>query len=362
MDGEPAPETTPRQTVAALFDDTMDAEQALAALRKDESTERVSLIVRSAATGDERPPVDLAQALVARALDAVGAWLSGLAQLVVPDRGEYLVAGPLGAALVAAGAPSASGSGGAERISGEGTSPQPDLVRGVLTAFGFGDDEATYLERRLEAGAALIAVTDDRHDAVQDVQRLFADHAAVYLGLAHTDARLVDQVEALLADAPQLIPSGDVIIADAAAPLHKASSPEAPLAVAALIGRPVLDERDDAVGDIDDVLFEAPAVAAAKPVPRYLIVGTGGLLGVGRTRVAVPASITVTLDDGRIRVAASAEAIHNAPAADQAPFSRRDEQATHRHFDTAPDWAADRASRAANRIGEAAMPRAEPGG
>jgi hypothetical protein len=78
--------------------------------------------------------------------------------------------------------------------------------------------------------------------------------------------------------------------------------------------------------------------------------------------VAVPASITVTLDDGRIRVAASAAAIHNAPAADQAPFSRRDEQATHRHFDTAPDWAADRASRAANRIGEAAMPRAEPGG
>jgi hypothetical protein len=339
MDGELAPEMTARQTVAALFDDTMDAEQALAALRNAEATERVSLIVRSAA-GDERPPVDLAQALVARALDAVGAWLSGLAQLVVPDRGEYLVAGPLGAALTAAGAPTADDAGGVAHAARPET-PRPDLVREVLTAFGFGDDEATYLERRLEAGAALLAVTDDRHDAVQDVQRLFADHAAVYLGLAHTDARLVDQVEALLADAPQLIPSGDVIIADAAAPLHRASSPEAPPAVAALIGRPVLDERDDAVGDIDDVLFEAPAVAAAKPVPRYLIVGTGGLLGVGRTRVAVPASITVTLDDGRVRVAASAATIHNAPAADQAPFSRRDEQATHRHFDTAPDWAAE---------------------
>jgi hypothetical protein len=206
MDGELAPEMTARQTVAALFDDTMDAEQALAALRNAEATERVSLIVRSAA-GDERPPVDLAQALVARALDAVGAWLSGLAQLVVPDRGEYLVAGPLGAALTAAGAPTADDAGGVAHAARPET-PRPDLVREVLTAFGFGDDEATYLERRLEAGAALLAVTDDRHDAVQDVQRLFADHAAVYLGVARTDERLVKQVEALLADAPRLIPSG----------------------------------------------------------------------------------------------------------------------------------------------------------
>ncbi len=362
MDGEPAPETTARQTVAALFDDTMDAEQALAALRKDESTERVSLIVRSAITGDERQPVELARTLVANALEAVGAWLSGLAQLVVPDCGEYLVAGPLGAALVAAGAPTAGAAAGVERVSRGGTSPQPDLVRGVLTSFGFGGDEATYLERRLEAGAALIAVTDDRHDAVQEARRLFADHSAVYLGVARTDERLVEQVEALLAGTPRLIPSGDVIIADAVAPLRHASDPEAPPAVAALIGRPVLDERDEAAGDIDDVLFEAPAVDAAKPVLRYLIVGTGGLLGLGRKRVAVPASITATMEDGRIGVAASAEAIHNAPAYDKEPFSRRDEQETHRHFGTAPYWEADRASRAANRIGAAAVPSTEPGG
>src|SRR5581483_5890036 len=158
MDEESLPRNTPQYTVAALFDDTMDAEHALAALRNEEATERVSLIVRSAA-GDERQPVELARTLVANALDAVGAWLSGLAQLVVPDRGEYLVAGPLGAALVAAGAPT-TGAAGAERVSRGGSSPQPDLVRGVLTSFGFGGDEATYLERRLEAGAALIAVTD----------------------------------------------------------------------------------------------------------------------------------------------------------------------------------------------------------
>ncbi len=336
MDADPLPDKTLQYTVAALFDDTMDAEHALAALRTAEATERVSLIVRSAA-GDERQPVELARTLVANALDAVGAWLSGLAQLVVPDRGEYLVAGPLGAALVAAGAPTA---GGAERTAWAGTSPQPDLVREVLTSFGFGGDEAIYLERRLEAGAALIAVTDDRHDAVQEVRRLFADHSAVYLGVARTDERLVEQLEALLADAPRLIRSGDVIIADAVAPLHRASNPDASPAMASLIGRQVLDEQESPVGNVDDVLFESPEDAAGRPVPRYLIVGNGGLLGLGRKRVAVPASIALTMEDGRIGVAAGMDAIHNAPAYDKEPFSRRDEQETHRHFGAEPYWSA----------------------
>jgi hypothetical protein len=94
MDAHRASPPTPRFTLVALFDDTIDAEQALAALRKAERTERVSLIVRSANGGEERQTVELARTLVANALDAVGTWLSGLAALVVPERGEYLVAGP----------------------------------------------------------------------------------------------------------------------------------------------------------------------------------------------------------------------------------------------------------------------------
>jgi hypothetical protein len=342
MDAHRAPQSTPQFTLVALFDDTMDAEHALAALRHEQATERVSLIVRSAAGGDEeRQPVELARTLVANALDAVGTWLSGLAALVVPDRGEYLVAGPLGVALTAARVPAAPSS--------EAKTDQPwtddvpaerDLLHGVLTRFGFGGDEATYLERRLEAGAALIAVTDDRKDAVQAARRLFADHSAVYLGMARTDERLMATVEGMLAAAPRLRPAGDVIVADAVAPLRHATAADASPAMAALLGRPAIDARGEPVGEVDDALYEAPAVEGARPVPRYLIVGAGGVLGIHRKRVAVPATLATTLEDGRVALAASAEAVHDAPPFAQEPFSRRDEQGVHRHFGAAPYWAA----------------------
>ncbi|HET7091851.1 MAG TPA: PRC-barrel domain-containing protein, partial [Thermomicrobiales bacterium] len=213
-----------------------------------------------------------------------------------------------------------------------------DLLRGVLTTFGFGGDESTYLERRLEVGAALIAVTDDRKDALQDARRLFADHSAVYLGMARTDERLVATVEALLTTAPGLTPAGDVMIADAVAPLRHAAEADASPAVASLIGRAVIDERDAAVGDVDDVLYEAPVAPGARPVPRYLIVGAGGVLGLHRKRVAVPAALATTLEDGGVMLSVSAAAVHGAPAFAQEPFSRRDEQETHRHFGVRPYW------------------------
>jgi hypothetical protein len=230
----------------------------------------------------------------------------------------------------------------AGRLRADERPPERDLLRGVLRTFGFGEDEATYLERRLEAGAALLAVTDDDRDAVQDARRLFADHSAVYLGMAHTDERLVETVESLLAAAPRLIPNGDVIIADAVAPLRHASDPDASPAVGRLIGRPAIAEGETPVGDVDDVLYETPTTPGARPVPRYVIVGTGGMLGIHRKRVAVPAALTSTLEDGRLAIAAAAAVVRDAPPYAQDPFSRRDEQATHRHFATPPYWTADR--------------------
>src|SRR5688500_16756439 len=89
-------------TALALFEAAIDAERALTALRKaNQPADQVSLLIRNrndegdAADG----PVDVARDIVAVARGAVANWLTGLAELIVPERGRYVVAGPMGAAL-----------------------------------------------------------------------------------------------------------------------------------------------------------------------------------------------------------------------------------------------------------------------
>src|SRR5215210_70772 len=95
---EVRPETSDRQdasrfTVLGLFDDTIDAEQTLLAMRREERpAEQVSVLVRDraadAGSGPERHG-EVARAVVANALSAVSGWLLGLAALIVPENGTY---------------------------------------------------------------------------------------------------------------------------------------------------------------------------------------------------------------------------------------------------------------------------------
>src|SRR5215211_7917213 len=84
---------TSRFTVLGLFDDTIDAEQTLVALRREERpAEQVSVLVRDraadAGSGPERHG-EVARAVVANALSTVSGWLLGLAALIVPESGTY---------------------------------------------------------------------------------------------------------------------------------------------------------------------------------------------------------------------------------------------------------------------------------
>ncbi|MGH9175355.1 MAG: hypothetical protein ACRD1H_13410, partial [Vicinamibacterales bacterium] len=90
-------------TIVALFEDAIDARNALAALRKAGCPAgEVSVIVRDRAA-DEGGPIArhgaVARAVDEAALNTHSGWLLGLASLIVPERGTFLVAGPLGAAL-----------------------------------------------------------------------------------------------------------------------------------------------------------------------------------------------------------------------------------------------------------------------
>lgn len=331
-------------TVIALFDDEIDAEQALSALRKANSAaDRVSLVVRDRATDDggaDEHAGAVARATVAKALDAVSSWLQGLSSLIVPDRGTFLVAGPIGAALASVGADDGQS---VTAVATAGGLDANGLLR-TLAEFGFGPDEATYVEHRLVAGTTLVAVTTGDEQTLGTARRFFADHNAVYIGLAETDAAVFAEAESLLTSPPERLSGGAVIVADAVAPIRRLSKDGGPPPAAALLRREVVDASGESVGEVDDVLMEAIDVdGPSGPEPeqhfiRYLVVGHGGLLGVRRHRVAIPVA-AADLKVDPIRLTLPKASVEHAPAFDEdEPFSRREEQAVFVHFGLPPHW------------------------
>jgi hypothetical protein len=339
---------TERNTVLGLFDDTIDAEHALVALRRAENpAEQVSVLVRDRATdaagGPERQG-EVARAVVANALNAVSGWLLGLAALVVPENGTYLVAGPIGAALAGVRTIEEHQR---QRARDEGVEePKPlgdlriDGLKHMLTEFGFRPDEAAYLQNRLAAGSALIAVTTSNADQLQATRRLFADHSAVHIGQAQTRELIVTEAEGLLSVEPEAAVSGDVVVADAVAPLLRLCNANVfGITPPATCGAHVIDANGEEVGEIEDILATGTSGdAGPAPIPRYIVIGFGGLLGILRHRSAVPAD-HVDLSVTPVRLTVSKEIVRRAPSYDSdVPFSRREEMAINAYFGTTPYW------------------------
>lgn len=342
-----------RSTVVGLFDDNIDAEHAMMALRKaDRRPEQVSLIVRDRATereGEADRHGAITRALAGTDLDGVGDWLHGLASLIVPQHGAFLVAGPLGAALASVSAsPDEAGS---QRGSVAGSNAQvtriPDTVglAHALVAFGLSEDEAIYLEHRLEAGSTLIAVTAPNARQAQATRHLFAEHQAVHIGTAETDERVMEEIEPLLDGTPETAESGNVVVADAVAPLvhlcrgdaHRTSRP----ILIEQCGVEVVDRDGAEVGIVDDILTDAhPLTPGRNPEIRYVVIAFGGLLGIGRHHVAIPAEM-IDLSQRPARVAVDREILHHGPDYDaDSPLSRVEERAICGYFGCAPYWAA----------------------
>jgi hypothetical protein len=336
-----------RFTVVSLFDDLIDAEHALVALRRaDRPAEHVSVVVRDRAADVGSHPErhgEVARAVVANALGAVSGWLLGLAALIVPDSGTYLVAGPIGAALAGVRTFEEHTRKRAEEP-GEEEPPEPDDIGAgglghTLTEFGFRPDEAAYLQSRLAAGSALIAVTTSDPHQLQATRRLFADYSAVHIGQAQTGEVIVHEAEELLAAAPEEVNSGEVVVADAVAPLRHICGEGLPEPRGHdLCGGRVVDETGEEIGELEDLLADAPLVGTQESRVRYAVVGFGGVLGLGRHRVAVPADqIDLGVDPARLAI--SKEVLRRAPVYDpDIPFSRREEMAVNAYFGTTPYW------------------------
>lgn len=329
-------------TAVALFDAAIDAERALTALRKaNQSADRVSLLIRN--QNDDREPadgaVDVARDIVAVALGAVANWLIGLAELIVPERGRYVVAGPMGAALTGIGRAQAAAENGATGPLMIATDLNADSLQWVLTEFGFTAQEADYVEHRLTAGATLVAIMTSDADELEATRRVFGDHDAVHIGVAETGADVLAAARALLAAAPALAEGGTVVVVDVVARVRPVDAAE-PLAASR--GLTVVTDGGVEVGQVERVLVEdveaGSEAEGTAVVPRYVVISFGGVLGLRRRKVAVPAQL-VDLSVDPVVVRVDKAALQRTPAYDdEAPLSRSGEEQIFRYFEVTPYW------------------------
>lgn len=333
------------RTIIALFDDIIDAEHALTSLRKsDQPSEGISVILRERVL-DPDPTVQyqtvLSRVIASSALDAVGSWLQGLASLILPDRASYLVAGPIGAVLatIKDARPAAEGD------------PNVDSSRQLsraLAAFGFSQDESRYLEERVVAGSPLIAVTSASADKLRAAHKTFAAFDAVHVGLARTENSIHQTATRLLVTGPD--GGGSVVIADAIAPLRRITTDGGWRNHSIdLRGRQATTVDGEPLGSIVDVLFENRLMPDGKMAPRsaadrrtviirYVLVSFGGVMGVGKSRVALPAVLADTTG-WQVRIDSTREELRAAPRFDAlAPLSRQDEVTICTYFDVPLYW------------------------
>lgn len=340
-------------TVVALFEDAIDAEHALVALRKaNQSANRVSLLVHNRQDAKhEADAVDVARDIVAVALGAVANWLTGLAELIVSERGRYVVAGPMGAALTGSGQTGGGVAPGDVRNEASGDLAA-DRLLWVLTEFGLGAQEADYVDNRISAGATLVGITVTDRDELEATRRVFGDHDAVYIAVVPTDSGVLEATGALLERVPDLKDDGDVVIVDVASRVRPATDND---------GLGGLRDLELTLGDsdgtcrVDRVLVEDISIdqTAGDDTPRkrvalrYVVVSFGGMLGLGRHRVAVPAALVdLTADPPRLNV--DRDTLQRAPECDEdVPLSRTLEEQIFRYFDVTPYWMATSAAGAA---------------
>ena len=322
------------RTVAGLFEDTIDAQRALGALRKEGyQPDQISFIVRdesAESSRDESGPGAVARAVIASALETVGSWLQGLAELIVPDRGAFLVSGPLGAAVTSAQITELSPA--ARQKPAAPVDEDVRILRDAFDRFGFTEDEGTYLERRLVAGNMLIAVTFGGDDDQLAVQSILAAHEAVHIVAAETERWVTKPIPALL----QAADDGPAFVADFSVPFRHLCDEDGHDAC----GSEVIDRYGEECGKIDELLASQPVGNAEgeKPVLRYAVIGFGGILGIGRRQVALPIEL-IDLTTQPAKLSVDETLLQRAPEYDrEMPFSRSEERQVFIHFGLPVYW------------------------
>ena len=165
------------KTVIGVFEDRVDAEDAITAL-KDEGYDAkdISIVMRDRNEAQtvvhETGANDVAGGTVSGA--ATGAIIGGLAGLLaavaIPGLGAFFIGGPIAAALGLGGA-------AATTVSGATTGAVAGGLIGALTSLGLTHEEAQVYEDRVNNGAILVAVPA-RRDEEADVEDILTEYEA----------------------------------------------------------------------------------------------------------------------------------------------------------------------------------------
>lgn len=326
----PLPESP--ATLAGLFENEIDARQALLQLRKGAvPPESVSIMIRAndCDNGDERQHEALARLIVATGIQPLADWLLGYASVIVPERGTFLVAGPLGAALAG------------DHVS-DGTTAEHGAIAAVLERFGFSADEASYMQSRLSAGSLFASVTTSDANFQQLTMTAFSRESAVYIPRTDTDPHTVRSAARLLISPPEASTDGDLVVTDAVARFFRyCESGRARREYLDVQGRHIVDPDGRDVGAIVEFIAETILDSDGQEEHdevRYAIVAFGGVLGIHRHHAAVPID-QFELVENPARVGIPRDVLRRAPAYNRvAPFSRREEREVCDYFGITPYW------------------------
>ncbi|HMM41825.1 MAG TPA: hypothetical protein PKA95_07985 [Thermomicrobiales bacterium] len=126
--------------------------------------------------------------------------------------------------------------------------------------------------------------------------------------------------------------------------MNPARRPKPSNPLAALCGRAVIDREGEDAGTVDEVIVESPSQPdkdSEELTSHYVVIEFGGLLGLGRRRVAIPAT-HVEHEGDLALLGVDRATLERAPSWDaNAPFSRREEHLVCAYFGTPPYWTDD---------------------
>ncbi|MCA9835004.1 MAG: hypothetical protein KC435_13710 [Thermomicrobiales bacterium] len=343
-------QSDPPLTLAALFDDVIDAERVLALLRRSQlPPSAVSVILREHVLEENdwsNPYRTVLSEVVARSsLEAASKWLEGLASLILPDRAQYLTAGPVGQILSTIRDTMQTIESDTMEFSERAEIRQ---LSQTFQLFGLDRDESRYIEQRIVVGSPFIAITTSNTQQLRSVHRLLTRSMPVYMGLARTDISVYRRAQELLKTG--LSNTGTVVIADAISPLeHVSGAQELRGTNRDLRSESVRSRYGEVIGRVEDMLYERNPtegtvgyrhgdLSDSRFLLRYVIVRPSRKPGMGRKLIALPED-RLTVQDGNLVANVTHEELVSAPRTEQiSTLSRQDEATIRRHFSSPFYW------------------------
>ncbi len=234
----------------ALFETAADLRATVNALSKN-GFERSSLsfigrdLESDIGEQDDRRTT-IAQVLQALDLGPVAMHLDPFALVVVPEGGTFLIAGWSARHLGSKNGVSCSDRKG---------------IHDFLGTLGHSDEEAEFLNGRLQAGVLFLGVSDPDENSLARAREIFADQQAVYVGLIESESIERGWAEVAISRSDSAV-LGELIIVDVSASILDSDEENSSNA---LVGATLVDEESNEIGTITATISDPERESRGAP-------------------------------------------------------------------------------------------------